>query len=723
MEMNGTRLFDALPASLREADASAGGIAAALFEVIGGEGDRLARAIEELGESWFIETCPEWVIPYIGDLLAVQPLTQTVGFSERSWVAQTIALRRRKGTLGVIGTLSRATTGWPSHPVEMFQRLVTTQTMRHLRQRASASATVRFPEPMRRHDTAFDALPHSLDVRQIARGHGRYNVQNIGIFAWRAQAYPFDAVEAAPAGAGRFLCDPAARELPLWNPPRAVSTADESDLPVLLDRRSLYLDLEGIRTALAAGEPPTPRWFNAQPPLRLWVQMTVGAAFVEVPREELASADLHDVADARGWRRPPSTLSYPDATGAAVSRSITAAIDPVRGRIAFPDGVTPQNVRLSFAHAVPGDLGGGPYDRNASLSARLAGRPVTWQIGVSRRRATVPGVIVATVAEAIAEWKLQPSGTVGIIALLDNDRFAEDLTGARAIRLLRGSMLALVSADWPATPRPGGGSDLLPGSLSAVDRRAAIIGNLSVIGDAPADAIDAGILILDGLLIGGNLTATAAATANLGGLVVAHTTIAGTVTIAGNHDRLTVALDRSCCQGVTATATVPGLDVRESVVLGALTMPGARAAIVGATVTGTTQLQSVSASDSLFVGPLTTARKQIGCLRYSYVPRASSGPRQFRCQPELAIADAGPGADVAAISARVGPMFDSLDPGRADFARLAWRCDPALAAGSENGSAMGAWRFLEEPQRRANLGIALEEYLGLGLEAGLIPAS
>jgi hypothetical protein len=36
---------------------------------------------------------------------------------------------------------------------------------------------------------------------------------------------------------------------------------------------------------------------------------------------------------------------------------------------------------------------------------------------------------------------------------------------------------------------------------------------------------------------------------------------------------------------------------------------------------------------------------------------------------------------------------------------------------------MGVWRFLEEPQRRANLAIALDEYLGLGLEAGLLPAS
>src|SRR4051812_4892670 len=112
MDMDGTRLYATLPAYLREADEVNGGGVRALFEIMGGESERLARAIDELGQSWFSDTCPEWAVPYTADLLAVRSLTPTAGFSERAWVAEPVPLRRRKGTLAVVGTLTRATTGW-----------------------------------------------------------------------------------------------------------------------------------------------------------------------------------------------------------------------------------------------------------------------------------------------------------------------------------------------------------------------------------------------------------------------------------------------------------------------------------------------------------------------------------------------------------------------------------------------------------------------------------
>ena len=57
--------------------------------------------IESLYHDLFIETCDEWVIPYIGDLLGTSHLS---GLAEtlRSDVANTVELLRRKGTLGAI---------------------------------------------------------------------------------------------------------------------------------------------------------------------------------------------------------------------------------------------------------------------------------------------------------------------------------------------------------------------------------------------------------------------------------------------------------------------------------------------------------------------------------------------------------------------------------------------------------------------------------------------
>ncbi|MBK9095059.1 MAG: hypothetical protein IPM84_20320 [Anaerolineae bacterium] len=54
--------------------------------------------ISRLYDNWFIETCQEWVVPYIGDLLGVQGLypIQAAGFTQRAYVVQHIAYRRRK---------------------------------------------------------------------------------------------------------------------------------------------------------------------------------------------------------------------------------------------------------------------------------------------------------------------------------------------------------------------------------------------------------------------------------------------------------------------------------------------------------------------------------------------------------------------------------------------------------------------------------------------------
>jgi hypothetical protein len=48
------------------------------------------------------------------------------------------------------------------------------------------------------------------------------------------------------------------------------------------------------------------------------------------------------------------------------------------------------------------------------------------------------------------------------------------------------------------------------------------------------------------------------------------------------------------------------------------------------------------------------------------------------------------------------------------------RCATEITTGAENGSEMGAFSFLQQPQRRTNLQTALDEYLRFGLEAGTI---
>ena len=88
---NGTneRLYHLLPAIHRVRDVERGEPLRALLAVIEREMDRLEQDIDGLYDDWFIETCAEWVAPYIGDLLSVRNLhaVDSAGiFSSRAYV-------------------------------------------------------------------------------------------------------------------------------------------------------------------------------------------------------------------------------------------------------------------------------------------------------------------------------------------------------------------------------------------------------------------------------------------------------------------------------------------------------------------------------------------------------------------------------------------------------------------------------------------------------------
>ena len=68
--------------------------------------------------------------------------------------------------------------------------------------------------------------------------------------------------------------------------------------------------------------------------------------------------------------------------------------------------------------------------------------------------------------------------------------------------------------------------------------------------------------------------------------------------------------------------------------------------------------------------------------------------------------------------ARLTPQFTTVTYGQPGYAQLSLACAQEISTGAEDGSEMGAFDFLKQPQRVANLGVALEEYQRFGLEAG-----
>src|SRR5262249_21188184 len=91
-----------------------------LLSVIGEQVNLLEDDLQRWYVNWFIETCEDWVVPYLGDLVGYQsaakeldtrgdpesPLNRAVVFPRRE-VANAIPLRRRKGTLALLEELSR----------------------------------------------------------------------------------------------------------------------------------------------------------------------------------------------------------------------------------------------------------------------------------------------------------------------------------------------------------------------------------------------------------------------------------------------------------------------------------------------------------------------------------------------------------------------------------------------------------------------------------------
>ena len=156
------RLYELLPGGLpragRRRRRSAAGPAARSSP---SQVDVVEQDIAQLWDDLFIETCDDWVIPYIGDLVSnnlllrpqpdrraghragavhrsARPATcgRASPSATRADVAKTIYYRRRKGTLPMLEELARDVTGWAAHAVEFFELLGWTQHLEHIRPQA-----------------------------------------------------------------------------------------------------------------------------------------------------------------------------------------------------------------------------------------------------------------------------------------------------------------------------------------------------------------------------------------------------------------------------------------------------------------------------------------------------------------------------------------------------------------------------------------------------------
>src|SRR5690606_7393658 len=122
------------------------------------------------------------------------------------------------------------------------------------------------------------------------------------------------------------------------------------------------------------------------------------------------------------WRQPAAMQA--DATGTLWP--VRLGVDVQRGRFVFAAGQEPDpeaRVLVSYNYGFSADLGGGPYDRRATLPRREAD---VWYAVVSQEAPSPlpPGLLwQATIQEALDAWALDAPERA-VIEILDNGIYA-----------------------------------------------------------------------------------------------------------------------------------------------------------------------------------------------------------------------------------------------------------------------------------------------------------
>ncbi|MEO7052008.1 MAG: hypothetical protein ABI128_10120, partial [Rhodanobacter sp.] len=105
------RLYELLPVVYRMRDAGQGFPLRDFLRVLATQANLLEQDIARLYDNWFIETCDDWVVPYLGELIGYSLLPEAATLEAdggsggglghllalRADVANTIDARRRKG--------------------------------------------------------------------------------------------------------------------------------------------------------------------------------------------------------------------------------------------------------------------------------------------------------------------------------------------------------------------------------------------------------------------------------------------------------------------------------------------------------------------------------------------------------------------------------------------------------------------------------------------------
>lgn len=689
------KLWTLLPAIYRAEDPvddpAANGPLREIVDRLGAQTAIVRRSIDRLWEDQSIETCDDWVIDYIGELLATNLVPSLDARGKRADVGKTIYYRRRKGTVAVLEELAGDITGWSVRVVEMFRRLGRTRhgldpaiglradpsTARGTLQReegligqrtstsAGGFADLRSVHGASLTNSAFDEYFHTADVRRGRGAVGRYNIPHLGVFVWRLKSLPVAGVTAVHDATcvNQWTFDPTGREIALF--------------------------AAGDRTY---GD----QWVS---PLEQEVPGPISRDLLQVAFTELYRIDdaAHSLAVYRYVGGPPG-LDYDLVTASEISQDPRRptgrfSIDPTRGKIIAAFGVADGIYRVDYRHGFASEIGAGGYDRRVPFVPRAQPALVALPLPVVRVPSSQLGI-----DEALAALTAAPvTGSVVIDNSLTYDAVVDVGPIAAVTIRVTNFCRPLVRSTKPRWVFEGkdaastltldglftsGGIDIvLTGTFARVSLVCCTLDPGRADGAGWANAVDGKQLAPSHLRIEGNVRDLVIDRCILGPITATDTFGAETLTITDSI--------------VQATGDELALGLTNGVII-----------LSRCTILGASQVHRIDVSESILHGFANVDDVQHGCVRFTAWTAGSSLPRKYE-------------------SVRIEPaadLFGSRDFGNAAYAQVSTP-DPAILEGAVDGSEMGAFSREKAAIKERSILIKYQEYLPLGLEPAIVHAT
>ncbi len=677
------KLWALLPAIYRAQDSVTFGAAGPLREMvnrIGAEAAMLRRSIERMWDDQSIETCDDWIIPYIGDLLATRIVADLDARGQRLDVAKTIYYRRRKGTLAVLEEIAHDITGWDAKVVEFFRRLGRT---RHgldpsIGRATSAEAValqqaeglvgpltrtpiggfadLRNVYGASRAHTAFDEAFHTADLRAASGRFGWYRIPALGVFLWRLKSFALGPVTpVAVAGCpGWYSFDPTGRGGPLFAAGRAANAYGDAWV------------------SPAEADLPTP---IAAPML--------GAASGLYPAS--LSVAL-------------ATTTPPDSQTVAADRLL---LRPAQGKFALLDAVPAgAAVQASYHYGFSSEIGAGPFDRRLGALAIATPAPVVEE-AAGGTLTSVPGTGTLRLDSSLTWSEVPDVAVAGALTLqaANQERPLLRLVGRASAWVLTGAPGSTLTLDGLFL---SGADIVLRGAFDSVTLSCCTLDPGSAAphgapGGPYAAAADGHALVPTRLWVEGTVRQ-----------LVADRCILGPIATRAGGLIESLAVSNSILQAVPAGGA-------------AIALADGSVSLSRVSVLGRLDLHRLQASECILQDRAVVDDTQDGCVRFSAWADGSVLPRKYEC---VRIPPAA-------------PLFVSTDIGEPGYAQLLAMADaqilpvpdpsrgaPALiSTGAEDGAEMGAFAREKTPIKTRALLLKFQEYMPAGLVPVLIPVT